>query len=99
MHGLLVEDLPGEHAGLLQDFAAVFGVGIGVEIETLVEKALASGIDDDAKRIAVLLKPVADIEIADRRRVEVPGAGMRARPVPGRRRADVERHPVTLAGV
>ena len=44
----------------------------------------------------MLLEAVADIEIADRRRVQVPGAGMRARPVPGRRRADLERHPVAL---
>jgi hypothetical protein len=62
-----------------------------VEIEALVEEALSVGVDDDAVGITVLLEAVADIEVADRRRVEVPGARMRARPVPGRRRADVER--------
>src|SRR4029077_19514717 len=97
--GLLVEDLPGEHARLLQDFAAVFGVGIAVEVEDLFDKPLPARGDDDAERVAVLLKAVADIEIADRRRVEVPGAGMRARPMPGRRRPEIERHLETLPGV
>ncbi len=78
MRDLLVEDLPGEHAGLVQDLAAVFGVGVAVEIEPLVEKTLALGIDDDAERVVVLLEAVADVEIAKRRGVEVPGDGMRA---------------------
>jgi hypothetical protein len=51
MDDLLVEDLPGEHAGLVQDLAAVFGVGVAVEIEPLVEKPLAAGVDDDAERV------------------------------------------------
>ena len=92
MDDLLVEDLPGEHAGLVQDLAAVFGVGVAVEIEPLVEKALAPRVDDDAERVVVLLEAVADIEVAKGRRVQVPGDGMRARPVPGDGGADVERH-------
>jgi len=64
MDDLLVKDLPGEHAGLVQDLAAVLGVGVAVEVEALVEKALAPSVDDDAERIVVLLKAVADIEIA-----------------------------------
>src|SRR5262249_32205183 len=78
MDGLLVEDLPGEHARLFQDFAAILGVGIAVKVGAFVEEAMTPCIDDDAKRGAVLLEAVANIEIADRWGVEVPGAGMRA---------------------
>src|SRR5271165_1065262 len=99
MRDLLVEDLPGEHAGLVQDLAAVFGVGVAVEIEPLVEETLAAGVDDDAERVIVLLEAVADIEVAKGRRVEIPGDGMRAGPVPGDGSAEVERHLQPLAGV
>ena len=44
MRDLLVEDLPGEHARLVQDLAAVFGVGVAVEIEPLVEKPFARAL-------------------------------------------------------
>ena len=83
MRDLLVEDLPGEHARLVEDLAAVFRVGIAVEIEPFVEKTLAAGVDDDAERVVVLLEAVADIEVAKGRRVQIPGDGMRARPVAG----------------
>src|SRR5207237_2962070 len=99
VHGFLVEDLPGEHTGLLQDLAAIFRIGVAVEIGAFVEKALALRVDDNPKRITVLLKAVADIEIAKRRRVDIPGAGMRARPMPVWRRAEIERHAEPLAGV
>src|SRR4051812_7718424 len=99
MNGLLVEHLPGEHAGLFQYLAAVFGVGVAVEVEALVEEPLAPCVDDDTERIAVLLETVADIQIAEWRRVNVPGASMRARPVAGRRGAEIERHPQPLPRV
>ena len=38
---LLVEDLPGELAGLLQDHAAVLGIGVVAEVGALVDEALA----------------------------------------------------------
>src|SRR5215813_3857222 len=91
-HDLLVEDLPREHAGLVEDLAAVFSIGIAVEIGALVEKPLALGVDDDAERVIVLLEAVADIEIAKGRRVQIPRGGMRARPVPGDGGAEIERH-------
>src|SRR4029079_6507164 len=59
---LLVEDLPGELPGLLEDDAAVFRIGVIAEIGTLVEEALAGGIDHDRERIGVLLELVADGE-------------------------------------
>ena len=99
MDNLLVEDLPGEHAGLVQDLAAVFCVGIAVEVEAFVEEALAPGIDDDPERVVVLLETVADIEVAKGRGVHIPGDGMRARPVPGDCGAEVERHLQALPGV
>ena len=97
MDDFLVEDLPGEHAGLVQDLAAVFGIGVAVEVEPLVEETLAARIDDDAERVVVLLEAVADIEVAKGRRVQVPGDGVRARPMPGDGGADIERHLQPLA--
>ena len=70
-----------------------------MEIEPLVDKALAVRVDDDAERVAVLLETVADIEVADRRGVQIPLHRVAARPVPGRRGADIERHLEALAGV
>src|SRR5205814_10543840 len=89
----------GEHAGLVQNLAAVFGVGVAVEIEPLVEETLALGVDDDAERVVVLLETVADIEVAKGRGVEVPGDGMRSRPVPGNGSAEIQRHLQPLARV
>src|SRR6516165_12743222 len=99
MDDLLVKDLPGEHAGLVQNLAAVFGVGVAVKVEPLVEKALAASIDDNAERIVVLLKAVADIEVAKGRGVQIPGDGVRARPVPGDCGTEIERHLQALPGV
>src|SRR6516225_9697412 len=99
MDDLLVEDLPGEQARLVQDLAAVSSIGVAVKVETLVEKTLARGVDDDTERVVVLLEAVADIEVAKGRGVEVPGDGMRARPMTGDRGTDVERHLQSLAGV
>src|SRR5271170_4311382 len=99
MYDFLIEDLPGEHARLLQDLAAVLGVSITMEIETLVQITRAARVDDDAERVVMLLKPVADIEVAERRRVQIPGDRMRARPVPGDRRTEIDRHLQPLAGI
>src|SRR5215470_15863573 len=96
MDDFLVEDLPCEHAGLVQDLAAVFGVGVAVEVEPLVEKPLAARVDDNAERVVVLLEAVADIEVAKGWRVEVPRDGVCARPVTGDGGAEVERHPEAL---
>jgi hypothetical protein len=70
-----------------------------VEIEAFVEEALAPGVDDDAEGVVVLLKAVADIEVAKRRGIEVPGDRMGARPVPGDGGTQIERHLQPLAGV
>src|SRR5262249_20599244 len=55
--------------------------------------------DHDAPRIAVLLKIVADRQIAELRRIAIPADRVAARPVSGRLRADVERHLDAVAGV
>lgn len=102
MRDLLVEDLPGEHARLLQDFAAVAGVAIAVEILALVAEPLAVGVHDDAERHVMLLELIADIQVAVGRRVQVPGHRMAAGPVPIGHGADIERHgepfPVVVFG-
>jgi hypothetical protein len=87
-----IEDLPREHAGLLQHHAPVFGVGVVAEIRPLIDEALTAGVHHDAPRIAVLLEAVADREIPEGRGVEIPAHGMAAGPVAPRHRPDVERH-------
>ena len=99
VHDLLVEDLPGEQARLVHHLAAVFGVSVGVEIEALVDEALAERVDDDAERIVVLLEAVADIEVAERRRVQIPLHRMAPDQWPADGGADIERHLEPLAGV
>ena len=96
---LLVEDLPGELARLLQHHAAVFGIGVVAEIGALVDEALAGGVDQDGERIGVLLELVADREVAEFRRVHLPLHRVAARPVAARARADVQRHADAVAGV
>src|SRR4030095_16636752 len=53
---LRVEDLPGELPGLLEDGAAVLGVGEAVEVGALVDEAAAVGVDEDAEGIGVVFE-------------------------------------------
>ena len=94
-----VEHLPRELARLLQHLAAVLGVGERVEIPALVDEALALGVDQQAEDVAVLLELVADVDVAELRRVAVPAGGVAARPVAVGRGADVERHLQAVADV
>jgi hypothetical protein len=55
----LIENLPGELAGLAKDYSAVFRVGVVAKIGTLIDKTLAVGVDHDAERIGVFLKSIA----------------------------------------
>src|SRR5262245_5650493 len=96
---LLVEDLPGELAGLLQHHAAVFGVGVIAEVGAFVDEALAGGVDEDREWVGVFLKLVADREVAELGRVHLPLYGVAAGPVAAGARADVRRHADAVAGV
>src|SRR5215813_9831096 len=96
---LLVEDLPGELAGLLQHHAAVFGVGVIAEVGAFVDEALAGGVDEDREWVGVFLKLVADREVAELGRVHLPLYGVAAGPVAAGARADVHRHADAVAGV
>src|SRR5262249_30071767 len=80
---LLVENLPGELAGLLEHDAAVFRVGVVAEVRALVDEALAGRIDQDGERVGMLLELVADREVAEFRRIAFPLDRMAARPVAG----------------
>src|SRR4030095_8147575 len=53
-----IENLPRELPGLLQNLAAVLGVGKRVKIPALVHEALAIGIDEEPEDVAVLLELV-----------------------------------------
>ena len=96
---LLVEDLPGELAGLLQHHAAVFGVGVVAEVGAFVDEALAGGVDQDRERIRVFLELVADREVAELRRVHLPLHRVAAGPVAAGTRADVESHADAVTGI
>lgn len=78
---------------------AVLGVGVGVEVQPLVQEALAMGVDQDAERIVVLLGPIADAKVALGRRVHVPLHGVCAGPVAGGGSTDIDRHAVAPAHV
>ena len=75
---LVVEDLPGELAGLPKDNSAVFRVGVIADVGALVDKALAARVQHDTERVAVLLEVVAHCEIAERGGVALPTHGMTA---------------------
>src|SRR5690606_22904149 len=96
---LVVENLPGHLVGLVQDDAAVLGVGVVAEVGAFVDESLAVGIDHDAPRVAVLLEIVADREVAEFGSVEVPADRVAARPVAVGAGADVEGHLDAVAGV
>src|SRR5262249_10569620 len=96
---LLVEDLPGKLARLLQDHAAVLGGGVIAEVGAFIDEALAGGVDHDGERIGVLLELVADREVAELGRVHLPPNRVAARPVAARARADLKRHADSVAGV
>ena len=100
-HGddLGIEHLPGELVGLVQDFPAVFRIGVVPEIRAFVDEALAVGVDHDAPGIGMLLKIVADGEIPEFRRIVVPAHRMATRPVAVGRGADIQRHADAVAGV
>ena len=92
LHDFLVEDLPGELIGLVQDYAAVFRVGVIAEIGAFVDEAATSGIDHDARGIGVFLEVVADAEIAEFRRIIVPADRVASRPIAIDVGTDVHRH-------
>src|SRR5262249_37432061 len=96
---LLVEDLPGELAGLLQHHAAVFGVGVVAEVGAFVDEALAGGVDEDRERVGVFLKLVADREVAELGRVHLPLHGVAAAPVAARARAAIPRPADAVPGI
>src|SRR5262249_10828353 len=96
---LLVEDLPGGLARLLQNYPAGLRVGVIAEVGALVDEALAGGVDHDRERIGVLLELVADREVAKLGGIHLPADRVTARPVAARTCADLERHADAVAGV
>ena len=96
---LPVEHLPGELPRLVEDHAAVLGVGVVAKVRALVDEALAFGVEHDAEGVGVLLELVAHREVAELGCVALPAHGVTARPVADRGGADVERHADHVAGV
>ena len=73
---LVVEYLHRHALRLLHHLTAVFGVGVVAPVGTLIDEALAVGVDHDADRIGMLLVIVEHDAIAERWRAEVPLHGM-----------------------
>src|SRR5581483_228234 len=96
---LAVEDLPCELSGLFEDRAAVARVGIVAKIRAFIDEAPAASVDHYSEGVTVLLKAVADCEVAEFGRIAVPSDGMASGPVAVRHRAGLERHPDSIAGV
>ncbi len=99
MGHLAIEDLPGELARLFENHAAILGVRVVAEVGALVDEAPAAAVDHDSERIAVLLKAIADAQVAELGRVAIPSHGVASRPVAVGHRADFQRHPDPVAGV
>ena len=99
VHGLLVEDLRGPALRLAHDGLAELDVGEVAVVLALVDEPLAVEVDHDAEGIGVLLEVVEHPAVAERRRGDVPGDRVAARPVAERDGADVERHADAVAGV
>src|ERR1039458_4383784 len=95
----VVKNLPCELPGLFENHASILGVGVVTKVRALVDEALPLRIDHYPERIAMLLEAVADREGADIGRGAIPSHRMTSRPVAVRHRADVERHPNSIAGV
>ncbi len=95
----MIKDLIGELARLVENFPAVFGIGVVAEIGTLIHEALAVRIDNQTKGIAVFLKAVADRQITKLRRVAVPGHGVAARPIAPWRGARGQGHLNAVTGI
>ena len=100
-HGrdLGIEDLPGALPGLPEHFPAVAGIGVVAKVRALVHETPSVGVDHDAQRIGVLLEIVADVEVAELRRVEIPADRMATRIVAPRRGTDGDRHADAVTGV
>src|ERR1700722_815110 len=93
MGDFLIEYLPRKLIRLLEDHPPIFRISIVAKVRTLIDKAPPARIDHDPKWITVLLKAVADCQIAELRRVAIPSDSMAARPVAVRHCTDFECHP------
>ena len=93
------EHLPCHLAGLVQNDAPVLRVGVVAEVGPLVDEAPPLAVDHDAPGIGVLLEIVADGQVAELRRVEVPADGVAARPVAAGAGAGIDGHADAVAGV
>src|SRR5262249_671759 len=87
-----VEHLPREHAGLAHDLAAVTRIRVAVEVQALVDIALALGVDEEPERIIMLLALVADGAVTVGRAIDVRGDGMAGGKMAVGRGADRQRH-------
>src|SRR5580658_4906063 len=99
MHYFLIENLPCELIRLFEDYATILRISIVAEVRTLIDEATAARIHHYPKGIAMLLKAIADRQIPKLRRVAIPADGVASRPIAKWHRADIQRHPDTVAGV
>src|ERR1700677_4219286 len=99
MRNFLIEYLPRKLIGLLKDHTSIFRISIVAKVCPLIDKAPPARIDHNSKWITMLLKTIADREIAELRRVAIPSDGMASRPVTVRHRADLECHPNPITSV
>ena len=92
---LVVEDLLGDAARLVEDDPAQLGVGVELEVLALVEEAPAVDVDQHAVRIREPVGLVGELAVAVRRRLGVDGRGL---PVLHLRQAG-RHHPERAGGV
>ena len=89
---LAVEDLVNQAAWLLQDHAAVFRVGVRIQIRALVHKASAFDVDHHAVRIGQTVRFIGQITAAVIGRLGIDRCRMTTAPMAPRHGADIHRH-------
>ena len=88
----MIENLPGNPAGLFENAAAVFRVGVVAKVGPFVHEPLAVNVHDEPEGVGMFLEVLADFSVTKRRRAQIPLHGMGRAPMAMRLGADVEAH-------
>src|ERR1700758_1231861 len=99
MGNLAIEYLPGKLSRLFENRSSIFRICVVAKVGTLIDKAAASCVHHDSERVAMLLKPITDAQIAEFRRVAVPSDSMASRPVAVWHCTNFQRHTDAVARV
>jgi hypothetical protein len=72
MRDHVIENLPGKLIRLFENRTAILSVGVVAVVRALVDETTPVPIDHDPERVAMLLKAVADAQVAELWRIAIP---------------------------